>query len=270
MELLKAALYGVLEGITEWLPVSSTGHLILLKKFWPMNVSDEFFSMFEVVIQLGAIIAVVALFWNQLWPFSTKEKHWVKQDVLAMWLKIAVACIPVVVVELLIGDYIEDWFYNEWVIAGALIIFGIAFIVVENRNAKLHPKMNSIADITYQAALIIGMFQVIAAVFPGTSRSGATILGALMIGVARSAAAEFTFYLAVPVMFGAGLLKILEFGSSFTTIEISILMMGTSISLLVSMIVIQFFMGYIKKHDFKIFGWYRIILGLVVLTIFSL
>lgn len=269
-ELWKAVLYGILEGITEWLPVSSTGHLILFEKFLPMEVSAEFFSMFEVVIQLGAILAVVVLFWNRLWPFSVKEKYWVKADIFGMWLKIAAACVPAVIVELLFGDQIEELFYNEWVIAAALIVFGIAFIVIENRNAKLHPRINSIAEITFQTALLIGVFQVIAAVFPGTSRSGATILGALLIGVARSTAAEFTFFLAVPVMFGASLLKILEFGFDFTGSELGILLVGSAVSFLVSMAVIRFLMGYIKKHDFKVFGWYRIILGLLVLTIFSL
>ncbi|MGN0483286.1 MAG: undecaprenyl-diphosphate phosphatase [Lachnospiraceae bacterium] len=270
IEILKAILFGIVEGITEWLPISSTGHLILLNEFMKFNVSKEFFSMFEVVIQLGAIMAVVLLFWKQIWPFSTKEKYCVKQDIFMMWIKIAVACIPAVVVELLCGDQIEELFYNYVVIASALIVFGIAFIVVESVHKGKAAKINTLADITFQAAFIIGMFQLIAAVFPGTSRSGATIIGALLIGVSRSVAAEFTFFLAIPVMFGASLIKVLEFGFHFTSMEAAILATGCIVSFVVSVIVIRFFMGYIKKHDFKVFGWYRIILGAVVLLYFGL
>lgn len=269
LEILNAVIFGIVEGITEWLPVSSTGHLILLQEFIKLNVSEEFWSMFEVVIQLGAILAVVLLFWNELWPFSKKEKSFIKQDTFVMWFKIVVACIPAAVVQLAWGDEIEELFYNYWVIAFALIIFGVAFLIIENRNASLKPKINSIGEITYKAAFIIGMFQLIAAIFPGTSRSGATILGAILIGVSRKIAAEFTFFLAVPVMFGASLIKVLKFGFSFEGMEIAILVTGMLVAFVVSVLVIRFLMDYIKKHDFKVFGWYRIVLGCLVLAYFS-
>ncbi|MSS62527.1 undecaprenyl-diphosphate phosphatase [Velocimicrobium porci] len=270
LDILYAVIFGIVEGITEWLPVSSTGHLILLQQFIHMDVSEAFWSMFEVVIQLGAILAVVLLFWNELWPFSKKEKNFIKQDTFIMWFKIVVACIPAAVVQLAWGDEIEELFYNYWVIALALIIFGVAFLVIENRNETLKPKINSIGEITYQAAFIIGMFQLIAAIFPGTSRSGATILGAILIGVSRKVAAEFTFFLAVPVMFGASLIKVLKFGTSFTGMEMAILITGMLVAFIVSVLVIRFLMDYIKKHDFKVFGWYRIVLGCIVLLYFSI
>lgn len=270
IEILKAFLFGIVEGITEWLPISSTGHLILLNEFIKFNVSESFFSMFEVVIQLGAIMAVVLLFWNSIWPFSTKEKYFIKQDIFLMWIKIVVACIPAVVVELIAGDIIEEKFYNYVVISIALIVFGIAFILVESFNKGKVYRVNSIAEITFTSAFIIGMFQLIAAVFPGTSRSGATIIGALIIGVSRSVAAEFTFFLAIPVMFGASLMKLLDFGFNFTGQEAVLLIIGTVVSFVVSIVVIKFFMGYIKKHDFKVFGYYRIVLGALVLLYFGM
>lgn len=270
LEILKAIFFGIVEGITEWLPISSTGHLILLNEFISLNVSEEFFSMFEVVIQLGAIFAVVLLYWKEIWPFSTKEKYCIKQDTFIMWFKIVVACIPAVVVELLFGDMIEEMFYNYVVIALALIVFGVAFIFIENRNHNRSAKMNSIAEITWNTAFWIGMFQLIAAVFPGTSRSGATILGGILLGVSRSVAAEFTFFLAIPVMFGASLIKVLEFGFAFSTAELVILLVGMITAFLVSVFVIKFLMGYIKRHDFKVFGWYRIVLGILVLLYFSI
>lgn len=270
LEFLKAVFFGIVEGITEWLPISSTGHLILLNEFISLDVSEQFFSMFEVVIQLGAILAVVLLFWNEIWPFSAKEKHYIRQDTFIMWFKIVVACIPAAVVEILFGDVIEELFYNYIVIAFALILFGIAFIVIESRNKNSTPKMETIPDITWQAAFWIGMFQLIAAVFPGTSRSGATILGGILLGVSRAAAAEFTFFLAIPVMFGASLMKVLKFGFAFTSSELLILLAGMVTAFLVSIVVIRFLMGYIKKHDFKVFGWYRIILGILVLCYFTL
>lgn len=269
LELLKALFFGIVEGITEWLPISSTGHLILLNEFVKLDVSEAFFSMFEVVIQLGAILAVVVLFWKEIWPFSTKEKYFIKQDTFNMWLKIVVACIPAAVVELLCGDVIEELFYNYIVIALALIIFGVAFIFIENRNQKRTPKVNSLAEITWNTAFWIGMFQLIAAVFPGTSRSGATILGGILLGVSRSVAAEFTFFLAIPVMFGASLIKLLKFGLAFSSTEAMILVAGMITAFLVSIIVIRFLMGYIKKHDFKVFGWYRIVLGVLVVMYFG-
>ena len=270
LEILKAMFFGVVEGITEWLPISSTGHLILLREFVDLDVSSEFFSMFEVVIQLGAILAVVVLFWNQLWPFSRKEKNYIKKDTFFMWFKIVVACIPAAIVEIVWGDVIEELFYNYLVISIALIVFGVAFIFIENHNKKLKPRINSIAEITFRTAFLIGIFQLVAAVFPGTSRSGATILGAILIGVSRSVAAEFTFFLAVPVMFGASLMKIVKFGFDFTGMEVAILVTGMTVAFLVSIFVIRFLMSYIKKHDFKIFGWYRIVLGTIVILYFAL
>lgn len=269
LDVLNAVIFGIIEGITEWLPVSSTGHLILLQQFIHMNVSEEFFSMFEVVIQLGAILAVVVLFWNELWPFSKKEKNYIKQDTFIMWFKIVVACIPAAIVQLAWGDKIEELFYNYWIISFALILFGVAFIIIENRNESLKPKISSIGEITYMTAFIIGMFQLIAAIFPGTSRSGATILGAILIGVSRKIAAEFTFFLAVPVMFGASLIKVLKFGFTFTQMEAVILITGMLVAFIVSVLVIRFLMDYIKKHDFKVFGWYRIALGCIVIAYFS-
>ena len=270
LELLKAVFFGIVEGITEWLPISSTGHLILLNEFITLDVSESFFSMFEVVIQLGAILAVVLLFWKEIWPFSTREKYCIKQDTFIMWFKIVVACIPAAVVEILFGDVIEELFYNYIVIALALIIFGVAFILIENKNQRKRPRMDSIEDITWMTAFWIGMFQLIAAIFPGTSRSGATILGGILLGVSRSVAAEFTFFLAIPVMFGASLMKVLKFGFVFTSTELVILAIGMITAFLVSLVVIRFLMGYIKKHDFKVFGWYRIVLGILVLVYFAI
>lgn len=269
IEILKAVFFGIVEGITEWLPISSTGHLILLNEFIKLDVSESFWSMFEVVIQFGAILAVVVLFIKEIWPFSAKEKYFIKQDIFVMWLKIVVACIPAAVVEILWGDTIEKIFYNYIVIALALIVFGIAFIWIENKNHNRRPKMNALSEITWNAAFMIGMFQLIAAIFPGTSRSGATILGGILIGVSRSVAAEFTFFLAIPVMFGASLMKLAKFGLVFTGAEMAILLTGMITAFIMSVIVIRFLMSYIKKHDFKIFGWYRIVLGCLVLLYFA-
>lgn len=270
LEFLKAVLFGIVEGITEWLPISSTGHMILLNELMPLKVSEEFYSMFEVVIQLGAIMAVVVLFWNQIWPFQWKDKTKpvIKKDIFVMWFQILAACIPAAVVGLLFDDVLEKYLYNYVVVALALIVFGVAFIAVENRNRGMQPVVTSLSQMTYKAALIIGMFQLIAAVFPGTSRSGATIIGALMIGVSRTVAAEFTFFLATPVMFGASLLKLVKHGFSFTGQEAWILTIGMFVAFAVSLFVLKFLMGYIKKHDFKVFGWYRIALGMTVLLYF--
>ena len=272
IEILKAILFGVVEGITEWLPISSTGHMILLNEFVTLDVSKEFWDMFLVVIQLGAILAVVLLFWNKIFPFNfNKEKGgFIKKDLFVMWFKIVVACLPAAVVGILFDDILEEKLQNYVVVAIFLILFGILFIFVENWNKNKKPKINSIAEITYTTAVLIGVFQLIAAIFPGTSRSGATILGALLIGVSRTVAAEFTFFLAIPVMFGASLLKIIKFGFSFTGMEVAILLTGMIVSFLVSVFVIRFLMDYIKKHDFKIFGWYRIVLGIVILGYFFL
>ena len=268
IEILKAILFGIVEGITEWLPISSTGHMILLNEFVTLNVSDDFWEMFLVVIQLGAILAVVLLYWNKIFPFHFKEKPVVQKDIFVLWFKILVACIPAAVIGLAFDDVFDALFYNPWCVAIALIVFGIAFIVIENRNKGAKLRINELDQISYKTALIIGLFQLIAAVFPGTSRSGATIVGALLIGVSRTVAAEFTFFLAIPVMLGASLLKLVKFGFQFTGPEAVILLVGMIVAFVVSVVVIRFLMGYIKKHDFNVFGWYRIVLGIAVLVYF--
>ena len=278
IEILKAILFGIVEGITEWLPISSTGHMILLNEFVSLNVSEEFYSMFEVVIQLGAILAVVILFWNQIWPFGKKGNKeplaqngigaWVKTDIFKLWFHILVSCVPAAVVGLLFDEQLEAWFYNYQTVAIMLILFGIAFIIIENYHKGKDVKVNTLEALDYRLAFWIGMFQLIAAIFPGTSRSGATIVGALLLGVSRTVAAEYTFFLAIPVMFGASLLKGAKFllNNSMTSAEGIILLVGLVVAFAVSLFVIKFLMGYIKKHDFKVFGWYRIILGVVVLA----
>ncbi len=273
IEILKAVVFGIVQGITEWLPISSTGHMILLNEFVKLNVTPQFWALFLVVIQFGSILAVLILFWDKIWPFSSKEKNYIKKDTFQLWFRIIVACIPAAIVGILFDEQMDALFYNYWTVAITLILFGIAFIVIENRNKGKKPVMKSLSEITYTTAIIIGIFQLIAAVFPGTSRSGATIIGALLIGVSRTVAAEFTFLLAIPVMFGASLLKIVKFviaGYTCTSAEITILIVGMIVAFFVSVIVIQFLMGYIKKHDFKVFGWYRIVLGLLVLFYFMI
>lgn len=269
LEILKVILFGIVEGITEWLPVSSTGHMIILDEFIKLDCTQEFLEMFLVVIQLGAIMAVVILFWNKIFPFQFKDKTKpvIEMDKIMLWVKIVVACIPAAVVGLLFDDVFEALFYHAIPVALALIIFGVAFIVIERRNKGAKAKIKTLDDITFKTALIIGVFQLIAAIFPGTSRSGATIIGALLIGVSRSVAAEFTFFLAIPVMFGASLLKIVKFGLSFTAIEAGMLLLGMVVAFAVSVFVIKFLMDYIKKHDFQVFGWYRIILGVIVIAL---
>lgn len=269
IELLKAILFGIVEGITEWLPVSSTGHMIILDEFIRLDCTPEFLEMFLVVIQLGAIMAVVILFWNKIFPFQFKDKSKpvIEMDKIMLWLKIVVACIPAAVVGLLFDDVFEALFYHAIPVALALIVFGVAFIVVERRNKGKKAKIRKLNEITFQTALIIGVFQLIAAIFPGTSRSGATIVGALLIGVSRSVAAEFTFFLAIPVMFGASLLKLVKFGLTFTTLEAGVLIIGMLVSFFVSIFVIKFLMDYIKRHDFQLFGWYRIVLGVIVIIL---
>ena len=275
IEILKAVLFGIVEGVTEWLPVSSTGHMILLNEFVHMNVSEDFWDMFLVVIQLGAILAVVLLFWKQLWPFrfakKDRKKGISKTETMHMWFKIIVACVPAAVVGLLFDDFLEKYLYTPTVVAIMLILFGIGFIIIENGNRSKAARVRSLSQLSYKDAIIIGMFQLIAAVFPGTSRSGATILGGLMIGVSRTVAAEFTFFLAIPVMLGASLLKIGKFflkGYALAAGEAVILLVAMAVAFIVSVLVIRFLMGYIKKHDFKVFGWYRIALGAVVLLYF--
>ena len=271
IEILKAIILGIVEGITEWLPISSTGHMILVDQFLQLNMSEEFKKMFLVVIQFGAVLAVVVLFWNKLFPFAIQRKKnesVIKKDIFVMWFKILIACIPAAVVGLLWDDKIDELFYNYQTVSIALIVVGIWFILVENKNAGKKPRVISIADITYKDAIIIGLFQLVAAVFPGTSRSGATIIGAMMVGVSRGIATEFTFFLAVPVMFGASLLKIAKFGFSFTALEGIVLFVGMAVAFAVSMVIIKALTGYVKNHDFKIFGWYRIVLGCAVLGFF--
>lgn len=280
IELFKAALFGVIEGITEWLPISSTGHMILFNEFMPLDVTEEFYRMFEVVIQLGAIMAVVVIFWNSIFPFQkppydprrirTGLISYLRMDIVMLWLKILVACVPAAVIGLLFSERFEALFYNYTTVAIALIVFGIAFLIIETRHQGKRAQVNSLSEITFQLALLIGVFQLIAAIFPGTSRSGATIVGALLLGVSRTVAAEFTFFLAIPVMFGASLLKIVQFGFHFTGMEAAILLTGMIVAFVVSVLVIKFLMGYIKKHDFKVFGWYRIVLGIIVLLYFGL
>ena len=259
IELFKAALFGVIEGITEWLPISSTGHMILFNEFMPLQVSKEFYSMFEVVIQLGAILAVVVIFWNSIFPFQkppydprrirTGLISYLRMDIVMLWLKILVACVPAAVIGLLFNEKFEALFYNYTTVAIALIVFGIAFLIIETRHKGKQARVNSLEEITFQLALLIGVFQLIAAIFPGTSRSGATIVGALLLGVSRTVAAEFTFFLAIPVMFGASLLKIVQFGFHFTGMEVAILLTGMIVAFVVSI---------------------RIVLGIVVLLYFGL
>lgn len=285
LELLKVVFLGIVEGITEWLPISSTGHLILVEEFVKLDVSKAFWEMFMVVIQLGAILAVVVLYWKDIWPFRNKKpKHenvtkvekaagtlcrFVKIDKMIMWLKIMVSCLPAILIGLPFDDFIEKKFNNWFVVAVMLIVYGVLFLVVEDYNEKRTVKIHSIADITWKTALLIGIFQVLALI-PGTSRSGATIIGGILLGASRTVAAEYTFFLAIPVMFGASLLKIVKFGFDFTSWELTILGVGTVVSFVVSILAIKFLMGYIKKHDFKAFGWYRIVLGIIVMLFFTI
>lgn len=268
IEIMKAIFLGVVEGITEWLPISSTGHMLLVDKFITLNMSEAFKEMFFVVIQLGAILAVVVMFWKKMFPFQFRDKTLpiIKKDTLSLWYKVVVACIPGAIITILFDDYIDANFHTPMVIAAALIFYGIAFIVIEIWNNRRVPTTKKLDDITYRMAFLIGLFQVLS-IIPGTSRSGATIIGALLIGVSRVAAAEFTFFLAVPVMFGLSTIKILKFGFSFTIEELLILGIGMAVAFAVSVLVIKFLMGYIKKHDFKAFGWYRIALGILVILI---
>ncbi|MBQ2115819.1 MAG: undecaprenyl-diphosphate phosphatase [Lachnospiraceae bacterium] len=271
-EILKAILFGIVEGITEWLPVSSTGHMIILDEFVKLKCSPEFLEMFLVVIQLGAILAVVILFWNKIFPFQFKDKSKpvIEMDKIWLWVKIVIACIPAAVVGLLFDDICEELFYHAVPVAIALIVFGVAFIIVEKNNKGKKAKVTRLDDLTIKTALIIGVFQLLAAIFPGTSRSGATIVGALLIGVSRTVAAEFTFFLAIPVMFGASLLKVVKFvleGVAITGLEMAVMIVATVVSFIVSVFVIKFLMDYIKKHDFQVFGWYRIVLGAIVLLL---
>ena len=293
IEWLKVILLGIVEGITEWLPISSTGHLILVNEFVKLKQSDAFMEMFNVVIQLGAILAVVVLYFPKLWPFHTKKNapakpifaspsdnkglawcqnfmtNYFHMDKIVLWLKIVVACLPAMVIGLPLDDWMEEHLHNYFVVALMLIIYGVLFIVIENYNKTRKPTIRRLKDITFQDALLIGIFQVLSLI-PGTSRSGATIIGGILIGTTREMAAEFTFFLAIPVMFGASFIKLLKFGLSFTAIEASVLIIGMVVAFVVSILAIKFLMGYIKKHDFKVFGWYRIALGVLVLLYFGI
>ncbi len=268
-DFIKAVILGIIEGITEWLPISSTGHMILADEFIHLNVTPEFKEMFLVVIQLGAILAVVVLYFHKLNPFSPKKTSIQKKETFNLWGKVLVACVPAAIIGLLFDDQINEIFYNYQTVAITLILYGILFIVIEQYNRHRKPRISSLQSLTYRTALFIGIFQVLALI-PGTSRSGATIVGAILIGTSRTVAAEFTFFLAIPVMFGASLLKIVKFGLDFTGTELGILLVGMVVAFAVSVAAIKFLMGYIKKHDFKAFGYYRIVLGLIVLGYFLL
>ena len=277
VDFLIAVLFGIVEGVTEWLPISSTGHMILVNEFFKLNVSEAFFELYLVVIQLGAILAVVVVFWKDIWPFGIKDnkKPWKKEgigryvmaDKFSMWFKILVACIPAAVVGVLFDDVLDKLFYNYICVAISLIVFGVAFIVVENYINGKKFIVNNIDQISYPAALIIGGFQLIAAIFPGVSRSGSTIVGSLGIGIRREVAAKFTFFMAVPVMLGASLLKVVKYDGDVAKSEMAILAIGMIVAFLVSFVIIKWLMGYIKKHSFKVFGYYRIVLGIVVLIL---
>lgn len=272
VEILKVILLGIVEGITEWLPISSTGHLILVDEFIKLNVSNDFKKMFDVVVQLGAIMAVVVLHFHKLNPFSGAKSKKQKVQTIQLWMKVIVACIPAGVLGILFDDWMEEHLHNYVVVSIMLILYGVLFIVVENWNKHNTPRVTKLSQLSYQTALVIGLFQVLSLI-PGTSRSGATIVGALMIGVSRYVAAEFTFFLAIPVMFGASAIKILKFikvGGGFTGTEATILIVGCLVAFVVSVFAIKFLMGYIKKNDFKVFGWYRIVLGILVLAFFGI
>ncbi len=269
LEILKVIFLGIVEGITEWLPISSTGHMILVDEIIPLNVSDEFKEVFLIVIQFGAILAVILLFWNKIFPFRFKNRPIIKMDIINLWLKIIVACLPATVMVLLFDDLIDRYFYNYITVAITLIVYGVLFIVIENRNKYKSPKIRTLPDITYKTAFLIGLFQLLS-IIPGTSRSGATILGAIIIGTSRYVAAEFSFFLAIPALFGYSLLKMVKFGFNYTTNEVLILILGMLTAFVVSVFVIKFLMEFVKKHDFKVFGYYRIVLGLLVVFYFLL
>ena len=270
LDILKVLIIGVVEGITEWLPISSTGHLIVVDEFIRLNASDAFKEMFNVVIQLGAILAVVVLYFQKLNPFSSKKTIEQKKDTIQLWLKVAVACIPAGVLGILFDDWMEAHFHNHIVVAIMLIVYGVLFILIENWNKQKKPSVTELKDLTYKTAVYIGLFQVLSLI-PGTSRSGATIVGALLLGVSRYVAAEFTFFLAIPVMVGASGIKLLKFfleGEGMTGMEVTMLGVGCITAFVISILAIKFLIGYIKKNDFKVFGWYRIVLGVIVLIYF--
>ncbi|MBP1756604.1 MAG: uppP [Firmicutes bacterium] len=268
IEIIKAIIIGIIEGITEWLPISSTGHMILAEQFIHFNATDEFMEMFRVVIQLGAIMAVVLLYFKKLNPFALSKSKQEKLATWDMWFKVLVGCVPAAILGILFDDWFDAHFYNYQTVAVTLIIYGILFIVVEMRNKGKKAKITNFTELTYTTALIIGVFQILALI-PGTSRSGATILGAILLGTSRYVAAEYSFFLSIPVMFGASLLKVVKFGFHFTNTELAILCTGMLVAFVVSVIAIRFLIGFIKKNDFTAFGWYRIVLGAIVLGYFA-
>lgn len=273
IEWLKVIFLGIVEGITEWLPISSTGHMILVDEFIKLKLDEKFMALFLVVIQLGAILAVVVLYFKKLWPFTAKkEDYFIKKDTFSMWFKILVACIPAGVIGILFDDQIDSLLLNPQVVTVTLIVYGIAFILLEKKGIGEHPRITSIEQITYKDALMIGGFQLLALI-PGTSRSGATIIGGMLLGASRGIAAEFTFYLAVPVMAGASLIKLLKYGLetgfAMTGTQLGVLLLGMLVAFVVSIVVIRFLMNYIRRHNFVAFGWYRIILGLILIGYFS-
>lgn len=277
MDIIKSIILGIIEGITEWLPISSTGHLIIADEFIKLGMTDEFMEMFNVVIQLGAILAVVVIFWNKMWPFTadktkgynyiTKGNGLIKKDVMDMWFKVIAAMLPAAIVGIPFDNYFEKHFHNWQVVSAALIVYGVLFIIIEKINKNRKPKVTGIPELSYKTALLIGCFQALSLI-PGTSRSGSTILGAMILGVSRVAGAEFSFFLAVPVMFGASLIKLLKFGFMFTGMELAVLAVGTLTSFIVSVIAIKFLISYVRRHDFSLFGYYRIALGVIVIAYF--
>lgn len=268
-DILIAIILGIVEGITEWLPISSTGHMILVEEFLHMSTSEAFNSMFRVVIQLGAIMAVVVLYFEKLNPFSRRKSAKQKRLTINLWCKIIVAILPAMVFGFLFDDILDKYLYNYVVVALMLIIYGVFFIIIEKRNKDVNPQITKLSQLPYSTAFGIGLFQVLAMI-PGTSRSGATILGGLMLGTSRYVATEFTFYLAIPVMFGASALKMIKFGFHYTAMEVAILLVGCIVAFVVSIVAIKFLLSYIKKNDFKVFGYYRIVLGALVLVYFAI
>jgi undecaprenyl-diphosphatase len=268
-ELLKAALLGVVEGITEWLPISSTGHMILVEEFIRLKASPEFMEMFRVVIQLGAIMAVVLLYFHKLNPFAPSKSLRQKKDTMSIWYKVIIGMLPAALIGIPLDDWLDAHLYNYQTVAVTLILYGVLFIVIENRNRRRGARIENFKEMSYKTALMIGVFQVLSLI-PGTSRSGATILGGILLGTSRSIAAEYSFFLSIPVMFGASALKLVKFGFDFTGEELMILLVGMVVAFVISILAIRFLMGYIKRNDFKVFGWYRIVLGILVLGYFLL
>ena len=269
LDILKSIIFGIVEGITEWLPISSTGHIILMEELLKLDQGEAFFEMFQVVIQLGAILAVVVIYFHKLNPFSPTKTQKQKMMTWQIWIKVIIGCLPAGVIGLLFDNWIDKTLYHWYVVALMLIVYGVLFIVVKNYQKGKEPRMTKFSQLTIPMILIIGVFQMLAMI-PGTSRSGATIVGALMIGVSRSLAAEYTFFLAIPVMFGASLLKLVKFGFNFTTIQLAVLLVGMVVSFAVSIVAIKFLMSYIRKNDFKVFGYYRIVLGVIVFLFFGI